>query len=274
MTSNIVLAAILALGLVGWFAARSKARLLYSGRGSLHSMPGYHGWYMALWVIVPALLAWAVWQAILPGLVESAVLAQPIAAKLPAMEMERHAILAEAWALSNDPGAAAFNPLASELAGPLSAAQLQTGLRVKVYGDISGPSSGPALQAARVKVRPGRLDGEVQTGDQSLGAFTVTVHGVDDPFGGSGPFSPATVRFAAGAQVEDDASSPAAFFALLSSLRSGEFLEVRVEGIAGASGRVDDARTTASRAGRPTDAESSSTLPGRRGRCARDARGE
>ena len=125
MTSTIVLAAILALGLVGWFAARSKARLLYTGRGSLHSMPGYHGWYVALWLLVPALIAWGIWQAILPGLVESAILAQPIAAKLPAMDMDRHAILAEAWSLARDPSTPAFNPLASEFAEPLRDTQFR-----------------------------------------------------------------------------------------------------------------------------------------------------
>jgi phosphate transport system permease protein len=122
MTANLVLVAILALGLAGWFAARAKARLLYSGRGTLHSMPNYHGWYMALWLVIPALLAWALWSAIMPGLVESAVLAQPIAAKLPAIDFERHAVLAEAWNLARDPAAAAFNPLAAEIAAPLRAA--------------------------------------------------------------------------------------------------------------------------------------------------------
>jgi phosphate transport system permease protein len=122
MSANLVLGAILALGLAGWFAARAKARLLYSGRGTLHSMPNYHGWYMALWLVIPALLAWALWSAIMPGLVESAVLAQPIAAKLPAIDFERHAVLAEAWNLARDPAAAAFNPLAAEIAPPLRAA--------------------------------------------------------------------------------------------------------------------------------------------------------
>ncbi len=128
MTSNIVLVAILALGLAGWFAARSKARLLYTGRGTLHSMPGYHGWYMALCIIVPALLAWGLWQAIMPGLVESALLSQPIAAKLPALAMDRQAVLAEAWALANNPNAGVFNPLASEFAGPLHGIQLRYGM--------------------------------------------------------------------------------------------------------------------------------------------------
>ncbi len=54
-----VLLAVLGLGLVGWFAARGRARLLHTGRGTMHSMPGYHGWHVALWIVFPALIAWA-----------------------------------------------------------------------------------------------------------------------------------------------------------------------------------------------------------------------
>jgi phosphate transport system permease protein len=102
--------------------------LLYTGRGSLHSMPNYHGWHMALWVMVPALLAWAAWSAIVPDLVRSAVLAEPVAAELPAMDMERQAILAEAQALASNPGMAAFNPMAEQLVIPFRAAQTRFGL--------------------------------------------------------------------------------------------------------------------------------------------------
>ena len=52
MTASLVFLAVLGLGLVAWLAARSKARLLHAGRGSLHSMPAYHGWHVALWVVV------------------------------------------------------------------------------------------------------------------------------------------------------------------------------------------------------------------------------
>ena len=128
MISNIALLAILALGLVAWFAARAKARLLYTGRGTLHSMPGYHGWYVALWVVIPALIAWGTWNAIMPGLVEGAVLAHPVAANLPEAGMERQAVLAEAWALLRDPAAGVFNPAAREIAEPLQAAQMRYGL--------------------------------------------------------------------------------------------------------------------------------------------------
>ena len=128
MISLIVLLAVFGLGIAGWFTARGRARLLYTGRGSLHSMPGYHAWHMALWVVIPALLAWFCWSAISPVLVHEAVMADPIAAKLPAMDMERQSIMAEARALANNPGAAAFNPLAQEIAVPMHAAQTRFAL--------------------------------------------------------------------------------------------------------------------------------------------------
>lgn len=118
-----VLLAVVGLGLVGWFAARARARLLYKGRGSMHSMPGYHGWHMALWILVPALLAWAAWSAIMPGLVEVAAMADPAAAQLPTDDMHRAAILAEAQSLASDPSAVAFDQQAQALAGPVRAAQ-------------------------------------------------------------------------------------------------------------------------------------------------------
>ncbi len=128
MIFTAVLLAVFGLGLVGWFAARARARLLYTGRGSMHSMPGYHGWHMALWIVVPALLAWGVWSAIMPGLVESAVLADPAAAQLPPDDMNRAAILADARAIAANPDAVAFNPLSNALAGPMRAAQQRFGL--------------------------------------------------------------------------------------------------------------------------------------------------
>ena len=123
-----VLLAVLGLGLVGWFAARGRARLLYTGRGSLHSMPSYHGWHMALWIVVPALIAWGVWSAIMPGLVDGVVMADPAAASLPAEPMHRDAIMGEARLLAVNPDAAVFNAQAQALAEPIRAAQTRFGL--------------------------------------------------------------------------------------------------------------------------------------------------
>jgi phosphate transport system permease protein len=123
-----VLLAVFGLGLVGWFAARGRARLLYKGRGSMHSMPAYHGWHMALWILVPALVVWGVWSAIMPGLVEGALFADPVAATLPTDPMTLSAIVAEAHNLASDPSAAAFNPQAQALVEPIRVAQTRFGL--------------------------------------------------------------------------------------------------------------------------------------------------
>ncbi len=128
MIQPILLAAIVALGLVGWFMARAKAMALYTGRGSMHSRPGYHALHMALWVLLPALLVWALWTAISPSFIHAAVLADPSAAALPQDTMDRESVIAEAMTLAKDPTSAAFNPLASKLVEAVKAAQGKFGL--------------------------------------------------------------------------------------------------------------------------------------------------
>lgn len=123
-----VLLAVFGLGLVGWFAGRGRARLMYKGRGSMHSMPAYHGWHLALWILVPALIAWGVWSLIMPGLVEGAVFADPAAANLPTDPMTLGSIMAEAHGLASDPSAVAFNPEAQSIVEPIRAAQTRFGL--------------------------------------------------------------------------------------------------------------------------------------------------
>ena len=115
MSPIIVLLALFALGLVSWFAARAKARLLYTGRGSMHSLPGHHAMHLALWVVVPALLAWAAWGIASPGLVRADFMANPAFATLPAAEIDRDSIISEAIELSKDPTAPAFQPDAKKL---------------------------------------------------------------------------------------------------------------------------------------------------------------
>ncbi|MEE9433000.1 MAG: phosphate ABC transporter permease subunit PstC [Sphingorhabdus sp.] len=122
MTPVFVLLSALGLGLIGWFAARAKAQKLFTGRGSLHSLPGYHGWHQATWVILPALAIWTLWQIFSPGLVEAAVLGDPATGILTETGIQRTAILSEARQLAFNPDAPAFNPKARELAGAFAAA--------------------------------------------------------------------------------------------------------------------------------------------------------
>ena len=91
-------------------------------------MPGYHGWHMALWVVIPALVAWIAWSFCTPGLVEEAMLSDPAAQQLPEFEMERQSVLAEARNLAQNPDAGVFNPLAEKLAVPAREAQSRLGL--------------------------------------------------------------------------------------------------------------------------------------------------
>ncbi|MBV1919029.1 MAG: phosphate ABC transporter permease family protein, partial [Sphingomonadaceae bacterium] len=128
MISLVVILAILGLGLTGWFAARARARLIFSGRGSLHSVPDYHGWHMAIWVVVPALAVWIVWSSLTPGMVEEAMLSSPAGQELPEFGMERDAALGEARTLAANPDAIVFNPVAARLAEPARAAMTRYGL--------------------------------------------------------------------------------------------------------------------------------------------------
>jgi phosphate transport system permease protein len=108
---------IIGLGFIAWLSARARARaFVVPGKARPHSLPNYHGWYVALWAVVPALLFLALWGNVSGGLVQQSVLASPEAAALPQMDMQRAAILSEARGLATGRIQAAFNPQANELA--------------------------------------------------------------------------------------------------------------------------------------------------------------
>ncbi len=62
MQLTILLIAVLALAAIGFYFGRRRA--LYSAGGNLrklHSLPGYHGWYVALWCGLPSLAVLLLW---------------------------------------------------------------------------------------------------------------------------------------------------------------------------------------------------------------------
>jgi len=136
MSPLLLFAVVAALGLVAWLSARARALAFASGPGSeprlLHSVPGYHGWYVALWAIVPALLFFSVWQLVEPSLVTNVVLNGPAAASLPARAMERAAVLEEARALAAGEIENAFNPASTALAPAFEGAVR----RFSMYGTV------------------------------------------------------------------------------------------------------------------------------------------
>lgn len=124
MNALILLFLVAGLGLVGWLTARSRAASFeLGGAKRLHSLPVQHGWYVALWTVLPALLFVTVWSAMSPGLVRDAVLTHPAAASLPEFTFERDALLAEAKRAAGDPTIPAFDPVAEQLVAPTQAAQ-------------------------------------------------------------------------------------------------------------------------------------------------------
>jgi phosphate transport system permease protein len=72
--SLLIGAVILAFGAWTWRQANQRALALAgAGQGRLHSLPGYHGWYSALWVIVPALAFLVLHEVVGGGAVRSLV---------------------------------------------------------------------------------------------------------------------------------------------------------------------------------------------------------
>ncbi len=135
MTLAIPILIAIALGLVAWLAARARAwRMRRSARAAgrdLHSLPGYHAWYAALWTALPATLFAAVWATVSPGLVLQRVLTDPAASQLPAIGFQRDAILSEAQGLASGSLSAAFNPASRALVPAFRAA-------LEFYGTIGG----------------------------------------------------------------------------------------------------------------------------------------
>jgi phosphate transport system permease protein len=60
---TVIFAALLILTAVGYYSGRQRAVATVGGRASqLHSLPSYHGAYVALWCLLPALLLLVLWM--------------------------------------------------------------------------------------------------------------------------------------------------------------------------------------------------------------------
>jgi phosphate transport system permease protein len=120
---------IIGLGIIAWLSGRAKAARLAamavpasnessSRRPVLHSLPGYHGWYVGLWVVLPALLFLGIWGNVMPQLVTERVLADPAAASLPTDSFSRGAVLGEARNIALGKTAIAFDSRSRALVEP------------------------------------------------------------------------------------------------------------------------------------------------------------
>ena len=124
MSPVVLLLLALGLGLIGWLAGRARAEAFRTALPTkrIAALPGYHGWYVALWIIVPVALFVALWAALAPELVIRSVLASPAASALPEFGMQRQTLLSEARAVATGDAQAVFNPAAQALVEPFRAA--------------------------------------------------------------------------------------------------------------------------------------------------------
>ena len=127
----------------------------------------------------------------------------------------------------------ARGPVALDVDGEpsLSASDVLTGLKVDVYGALSGTPTAPTITATEVEVEPGEFEGDVMSANQGLSFFQAGVDSIDDPFGDTVTSGPFDVLIAPNATIEGDATTIAGFFALFANLQQGETLTVEVEGI-------------------------------------------
>jgi phosphate transport system permease protein len=118
VSTLLIFVLILGLGAIAWVSARAKAAAFAPAGAGVrpHSLPSYHGWYVALSAIIPALIFLVVWAAVSNSLVDQTVLSSEAAASLPDDSIARGNLLAEAQALANGEISQPFNPQATSLA--------------------------------------------------------------------------------------------------------------------------------------------------------------
>ena len=132
MSPAILLLLAFGLGLVAWLAARGRAwsfRRQAEG-GRIAALPSYHGWYVALWTVLPTLIFIVLWSMIAPQIATNSVLADPAAANLPEFGFQRQNILNEAAAVASGAARGVFNPAAEALVEPYR----QTFFRMRLIG--------------------------------------------------------------------------------------------------------------------------------------------
>jgi phosphate transport system permease protein len=128
MSLGLALIAVAVIAVTAGILGYRRARSVRASGARLHSLPVYHGAYVLLWALVPALLFLAMWTPVQQTLVEQSVLASPEGQALPAFDMQRAAILTEARQIAHGERVSGYNPESTELAPRYSEAEQRYGL--------------------------------------------------------------------------------------------------------------------------------------------------
>lgn len=120
MSPAILLLLAIGLGLAGWITARSRAWTFRRDPkvDRLAALPVYHGWYVALWIIIPLAVFISIWLVASPYLIQQSVLASAAASDLPAASFQRDTLLREAQAVATGAASGVFNRDAEALIEP------------------------------------------------------------------------------------------------------------------------------------------------------------
>ncbi|THK34923.1 phosphate ABC transporter permease subunit PstC [Ensifer sp. MPMI2T] len=74
MSTSLLLLIIVLIGFIAYFAGRARSFAQSGGKlANLHSLPGYHGSYVAIWAMLPAALVLAAWLIASPLYIDSSV---------------------------------------------------------------------------------------------------------------------------------------------------------------------------------------------------------
>lgn len=122
----IALLLVLGLGGLAYLSGRARARRMVAaagGRiGAVNSLPGYHGAYVAVLALAPALIVLAGWGLAGERIIEKQLLGSLPAAERPASPNDAQALMNEVRGLASGDLPQAFNPLAPKLAPLYTAA--------------------------------------------------------------------------------------------------------------------------------------------------------
>lgn len=123
MTLSAITLLVVGLGIIAYVTARTRAAAFATPRkggsreiGQVHSRPNQHGWFVALWALMPALLLVAVWSVVDQGVIDARALESVPAAERPTSELDRQAFLNEVRGVATGQLQAAFDPNAERAA--------------------------------------------------------------------------------------------------------------------------------------------------------------
>ncbi|MFO1170627.1 MAG: phosphate ABC transporter permease subunit PstC [Hyphomicrobiaceae bacterium] len=154
--ASIYLLALAALAIGAYVAGSRRGAALRADGALVHSLPAYHGWFLASAAAVPMALVFVVWSAAAPKFIEARALATLPAAMQPADALQRATVLREIANVLEGNTAAAPKPEIKMAAGTLQSLQatsdwskLAIGLALAALGFLWGRGQQSASLRAR-----------------------------------------------------------------------------------------------------------------------------